>query len=145
VRLPALRYANLAIEGELVVRLSEDLPGRSLADEEYTEAIESVFPVIELQHYVLPANGSPAAALIASGGMHAGLILPTRETTCLGQIPVSEKLDVTINQRLVGTTQEPWTMSGPAATLRWLSAFLADWGLQLQRGQVILTGSAEID
>jgi 2-keto-4-pentenoate hydratase len=142
VHLPAVRYANLAIEGELAIRLSRDLPGRPLTDEEYTGAIESVFPVIELHHYVLPANGNPAAALIASGGMHAGLVLPTRETTCPGQVPVLEELDVTINERLVGTTRESWTMDGPAATLRWLSTLLAGWGLQLRRGQVILTGSA---
>ena len=32
-------------------------------------------------------------------------------------------------------------MAGPAATLRWLSARLAGWGLPLRRGQVVLTGS----
>ena len=92
VRLPAARFANLAIEGELAIRLSQDLPRRPLTDEEYTRAIESVFPVIELHHYVLPANGHPAAALIASGGMHAGLVLAARETTCSGRIPVWRNL-----------------------------------------------------
>ncbi len=52
------------------------------------------------------------------------------------------ELDVTIDDRIVGTTREPWTMGGPAATLRWLGARLAESGLRLRRGQVILTGSA---
>ena len=138
-RLSHARFANLAIEGELAIRLSRDLPGRSLSDEEYTGAIGSVFPVIELHHYVLPANGPPLAALIASGGMHAGLVLRVRETTCSGRVPVVPELEVTINDRVVGMTREPWTMGGPAATLRWLTARLAEWGLQLRRGQVILT------
>jgi 2-keto-4-pentenoate hydratase len=50
-------------------------------------------------------------------------------------------LDVTIDDRLVGSTSEPWTMGGPVATLRWLAARLAGSGLTLRRGQVILTGS----
>ena len=67
---------------------------------------------------------------------------PCGETTCSGQVPTVTELDVTINDRLVGMTREPWTMGGPAKTLRWLTARLAEWGLQLREGQVILTGSA---
>ena len=136
------RFAGLAIEGELAIRLSRDLPRGSLSDEEYIEAIGSVFPVIELHHYVLPAHGHPVAALIASGGMHAGLVLAEQEMTCSGRVPVVNELEVAVDDRLVGTTREPWTMGGPAATLRWLADRLAGWGLPLRRGQVILTGSA---
>jgi len=142
VRLSAARYANLAIEGELAIRLSQDLPRRPLADEEYAGAIGSVFPVIELHHYVLPTHGRPGTALIASGGMQAGLVRAVRETTCSGQIPAVKDLDLNIDDRLAGTTCEPWTMGGPATTLRWLSGRLAEWGLQILGGQVILTGSA---
>ena len=60
VRLASTRYANLAIEGELAIRLSRDLPGDPLPDQEYHGAIDSVFPVIELHHYVLPVNGPPS-------------------------------------------------------------------------------------
>jgi 2-keto-4-pentenoate hydratase len=142
VRLASARYANPAIEGELAIRLSRDLPAGPLSDEEYTAAIGSVFPVIELHHYVLPQDGPPLAALIASGGMHAGFVLPEQETTCSGGVPMVTELDVNIDDRVVGTTGEPWTMGGPAAALRWLGGCLAEQGLRLRRGQVILTGSA---
>jgi 2-keto-4-pentenoate hydratase len=145
VRLLSARYANPAIEGELAIRLSRDLPRDPLTDDEYTAAIESVFPVIELHHFVLPRDAPPLAALIASGGMHAGLVFAERETTCSGRVPPLEELDVTIDvtidDRLVGATSEPWTMGGPASTLRWLTARLAESDSQLRRGQVILTGS----
>jgi 2-keto-4-pentenoate hydratase len=140
-RLSSARYADPAIEGELAIRLSQDLPLGPRTDEEYTRAIGSVFPVIELHHYVLPRGCRPAAWLIASGGMHAGLVLSTQETTCPGRVPAVEELQVAIDDRPVGVTREPWTMAGPAATLRWLGARLAGWGLPLRRGQVILTGS----
>src|SRR5271166_1791746 len=51
-RLSHHSYANLAIEGELAIRLSQDLPLGPLSDEEYNGAIGSIFPVIELHHYV---------------------------------------------------------------------------------------------
>ncbi len=141
VRLPSAGYANPAVEGELAIRLSRDLPRDPLTDDEYIAAIESVFPVIELHHFILPREAPPLAALIASGGMHAGLVLAEQETPCSGRIPHVEELDVTIDDGIVGATREPWTMGGPAATLRWLTARLAGSDLQLRRGQVILTGS----
>jgi 2-keto-4-pentenoate hydratase len=140
VLLPSGRFASPAIEGELAIRLSRDLPHDPLEDDEYTAAIESVFPVIELHHFVLPQDAPPLAALIATGGMHAGLVLAERETTCAGQVPQVAELEVTIDDRIVGATREPWTMASPAATLRWLTARLTESGLPLRRGQVILTG-----
>lgn len=140
-RLAHARFANLAIEGELAIRLSQDLPSNSLSDPDDFTAVESVFPVIELHHYVLPPNDHPVVPLIASGGMHAGLVLAIGETACLDGVPVVSDLEVAINDRIAGKTREPWAMGGPAATLRWLTARLAEWGLQLLPGQVILTGS----
>ncbi len=58
-RLGHARFANLAIEGELAIRLSEDLPHGPLSDGDYVGAVESVFPVIELHHYDLPVEGRP--------------------------------------------------------------------------------------
>jgi 2-keto-4-pentenoate hydratase len=135
-------FASLAIEGELAIRLSDDLPSTPLTDEGYIRAVGAVFAVIELHHHALPESRNRAAALIASGGMHAGFVLPERESPCSGEIPRVRELDVAIDDRQVGTTEAPWTMGGPAATLRWLSHRLAGFGLQLRRGQVILTGSA---
>jgi 2-keto-4-pentenoate hydratase len=141
-RLAHGHFANLAIEGELAIRLSRDLPGHSFPGEEYVSAIDTVFPVIELHHYLLPAHRCALPGLIASSGMHAGLVLPERETDCSNGVPTVPELEVAISDRLAGTTSEPWTMGGPAEALRWLSARLAESGLQLRRGQVILTGSA---
>jgi 2-keto-4-pentenoate hydratase len=140
-RLAHARFANLAIEGELAIRLSQDLPRDPLTDEDYISAVESIFPVIELHHYLLPPDRHQLVPLIASGGMHAGLVLAVQETRCSGGVPVVSELEVAINDRIAGRTSEPWAMVGPAATLRWLSARLAEWGLQLLPEQVILTGS----
>ncbi len=134
-------FANLAIEGELAIRLAVDLMPGLRAGDECEAAIASVFPVVELHHYVLPAGHHSVAALIASGGMHAGFVLPEREIADRGRVPDVVGLDVAINGERVGTTAEPWTMGGPPAVLRWLGARLAGTGLSLRRGQIILTGS----
>ncbi|HKI17906.1 MAG TPA: hypothetical protein VKA15_08490 [Isosphaeraceae bacterium] len=141
-RISASRYARLAIEGELAVRLSRDLPGVPLPDELYLEAIESVFPVIELHHFALHGKEPSHSGLIATNGMHAGLVLPERETPYADFSHRVEELTVTINEVHVGSTTEPWTMGGPAAALRWLSGRLDQLGERLTRGQVVLTGSA---
>ncbi|MBI1900184.1 MAG: hypothetical protein HYS13_03580 [Planctomycetia bacterium] len=140
VRLSYTRCANLAVEGELAVRLSTDLPASPLADEEYPEAIESVFPVIELHNYVLHRGPSAGPELIALGGMHAGFVL-AEEATGSGLPDSWQGLSVRIDDMVVGTDPESGTLSGPIRSLRWLAARLAQFGLRLSRGQVILTGS----
>ena len=83
VHLSSARYANLAVEGEMAVRLSKDLPSEPLSAEECREAIAEVFPVIELHHYVLPAAWPPGQWLIASNGMHAGFVIAEAEHVAL--------------------------------------------------------------
>jgi 2-keto-4-pentenoate hydratase len=75
VHLPSGHFANLAVEGELAVRLGKDLSSQAVSEEECRGAIESVFPVIELHHFVLHSASSHGVQLIASGGMHAGFVL----------------------------------------------------------------------
>ena len=135
------RFANLAIEGELAVRLASDLTCGKLDDGEYAAVVASVFPVIELHHYILPRDGRPLAGLITSGGMHAGLVLPLEEKVCSGSIPDVVELEVSINDQIVGVTRTPWTMGSPAASLRWLAARLDKLNVCARRGDVILTGS----
>jgi 2-keto-4-pentenoate hydratase len=54
-------YANLAIEGELAVRLGDDAE------------IARIFPVIELHNYVFRSETPNLQELIANNGVHAGV------------------------------------------------------------------------
>ncbi len=138
VRLSAVRFANLAVEGELAVRLSEDLCGSFASDDACRAAIAEVFPVIELHHYVLPAAWPRGAWLVASGGLHAGFVLPHADTRTAGG---ARRLVVRINDSVVGDTEDAAAHTCPVQSLRWLAGRLADVGLRLHRGEVILTGS----
>lgn len=138
-RLSHASYANLAIEGELALKLAADLSSLSPSEEECRDAIGSIFPVIELHHYSLCNSPSCVQELIASNGMHAGFVVTEPPH---GDLAVRVRhLKILINGEPTDETAEPWTMGNPVASLLWLAARLREFGLHLSRGQIILTGS----
>jgi 2-keto-4-pentenoate hydratase len=141
VRLSYAAYANLAIEGELAVRLSEDLPGSPLTDNEYLKAIETVFPVVELHHYVLRSARPWVVELIANNGMHAGVVLADKETRCSGLSKATRGLSIRINEVVVEAVRDAESLTSPIGSLRWLAERLTRLGLRLFKGHLILTGS----
>ena len=144
VHLSSARYANLAVEGEMAVRLSKDLPSEPLSAEECREVIAEVFPVIELHHYVLPGAWPPGPWLIASNGMHAGFVSaesPTRGSAGASPSRFAHSLSIRINEIVVGAVEDAASLTCPIESLRWLAGRLAQFGIQLCKGQVILTGS----
>jgi 2-keto-4-pentenoate hydratase len=140
-RVSHARFADLAIEGELAIRLARDVPGSTLSDDEAAAAIGSVFPVIELHHYGWLSVGLSLPALIATSGMHAGLVPSAEETSGSGRVPAVKELSIRINDEVLGSTTQPWAMGSATAGLRWLSSHLESVGERLMRDQVILTGS----
>ena len=140
VRLSHARFANLAVEGEMAVRLSKDLAGSSATKEECLGAIACVFPVIELHHYVLHEAVSPGPELIASNGMHAGFVL-AEESHRFGSSDLAHSLCIRIDEVRVGAVEDSGTFANPTESLRWLAGRLAVCGLGLREGQIILTGS----
>jgi 2-keto-4-pentenoate hydratase len=140
VRLSHRCYANLGVEGELAVRLGRDLPGAPSV-EECLAAIGAVFPVIELHHYVIPGAWPSGAWLVASNGMHAGFVLAEEEKPCPDLSDLGHGLSIQINGITVEAFAESGAVPGPLRSLRWLAGRLAECGLHLSGGQVILTGS----
>jgi 2-keto-4-pentenoate hydratase len=141
VRLSHSRYVNLAVEGELAIRLAQDVPESLIPDWDHRQVIESVFPVIELHQYVLRDVPPSCPALVACNGMHAGLVLADEETLDSEPARDVQELSIRIDDEEVGSTAEPWALGGPRAALHWLAGRLHASGLRLLRGQVILTGS----
>jgi 2-keto-4-pentenoate hydratase len=139
LRISHAAYANLAVEGELAVRLAEDLSPSRLVGEADRNAIDSIFPVIELHHYVRRSSTTCIQELIASNGMSAGFV--TGERPHGGPLADPQHLTVLLDGERVGRSDEPWTMSDPVASLRWLAARMGERGVALSRGQIVLTGS----
>ncbi len=133
------RYANLAGEGELAVRLGQNLSPPSIGGDEWRTTIASAFPVIELHHYVLRSARPSVAELIASGGMHAGFVLAEEEPG--GGLPDLESLSVWIGDQRIGMVAGAAVTRLAVRSVRWLADRLAERGLALTRGLVVLTGS----
>lgn len=129
--LPHGSYANLAIEGELAVRLGGD--GR----------IARVFPVIELHNFVFRAQPPTLQELVANNCINAGVVLPlpAAETSWDGKEPLTGRLTVHVNGVCVDEGPMDGVPGGPAGSLRWLGRQLADYGLSLRAGQLVLTGT----
>jgi 2-keto-4-pentenoate hydratase len=133
------RFANLAVEGELAVRLGQDVSGPSVGAEGCQAAIASFFPVIELHHYVLRSPQPSVAELIASGGMHAGFVAAGHEAEV--GLRGLESLSVCIDDQRLGTVSGAEVAELAVSSVRWLANQLAAHGLTLTKGQIVLTGS----
>ncbi len=130
VELSHASYANLAVEGELAVRLGDDAQ------------IVSVFPIIELHNYVFRSESPTLQELVANNGLHAGVVLPATEgARWRGEGPLAGTLRVEINGRTVEEGSMSGVPGGPAGSVEWLRRNLAAYGLALRPRQLVLTGT----
>lgn len=123
-------FANLAIEGEMAVRIASD------------GSIAAAFPVIELHHFVFRAPRKTLPELVANNGLNAGIVLPDEPWL---SSPICRARDATLSVRINGClhgSSGPWPLpGGPAASLKWLRLHLAESGLRLQPGHIVLAGT----
>ena len=123
-------YANLAIEGEMAVRLGDDAE------------IARVFPVIELHNYVFRSETPNLQELIANNGLHAGVVLPAAGgARWRGDEPLAGMLRVMINGEMIEEGPVSGVPGGPAGSVEWLRRHLPEYGLSLRPRQLILTGT----
>jgi 2-keto-4-pentenoate hydratase len=123
-------FANLAIEGEMAVRIGAE------------GAIAAAFPVIELHHFVFRGTRKTLPELVANNGFNAGVVLPGEDCLLSGEhVDRPGELSVWINDHLIASG-ELWPMrDGVEASLGWLREHLAKKDRALLPEQIILTGT----
>lgn len=124
-------YANLAIEGEMALRIGPD--GEPSA----------AFPVIELHNFVFRGPRMTLVELVANNGLNAGVIQPADEwqssTRYLG---TDAKLTVHVNDRQLGVGSL-WPLPGGANdSLAWLRRHLDASDVALSPGHPVLAGTS---
>ena len=123
-------YANLAIEGELAVRLGD------------SAEIVRIFPVIDLHNYVFRSKTPNLQELIANNGVHAGVVLPVTEgREWRGEESLTGALRVEINGRTVAEGSMSGVPGGPVGSVEWLRRNLRAYDLTLRPRQLVLTGT----
>jgi len=123
-------YANLAIEGEMAVRVGTN------------GAIDAAFPVIELHHFVFRGPRKTLAELVANNGINAGAVISSRRAAMtLDDWAAARTLSVVVN----GVTIDAgalWAMRGGAAeAIEWLRGDLRRFGASLKPGDLVLAGT----
>ena len=123
-------FANLAIEGEMALQIGTN------------GAIAAVFPVIELHHFVFRGVQNTLAELVANNGLNGGFVLP--HEGWLSSRDYAERpgvLSVRINGKQI-TSGELWPMPGGSeASHTWLRRQLAESGLAIDPGHIVLAGT----
>lgn len=128
-KLDAAAFARLAIEGEMALRIGDD--GK----------IAAAFPVIELHHFVFRAPSKTLVELVANNGLNAGIVLPNPAWSSGRELPEGAVLSVRVNGSLLGSG-DLWPLPGGAAdSVRWLERHLAEFGIGLAPGQIVLAGT----
>lgn len=130
VELDPRRYHHLAIEGELAVRLPEDVPSPDWLQRHLGEVASGAFPVIELHNYVFRSEARRAQELIANNAIHAGVVMRESEAGA-GEMRVMK------NGETLGTAGPVFAFD----SLVMLARHLERRGQRLRGGQLILAGS----
>lgn len=128
--LPYGAYANLAIEGEMVVQIG------------HSNEVVAAFPTIELHHFVFRAPRKTLAELIANNGINAGVVIPQDSKVMpLGGWMTARTLSISINGAVIDTGAL-WAMpGGPMDLLDWLRSNLDRCGESLKPGDIVLAGT----
>lgn len=109
-------FANLAIEGEMAVRIGAN------------GAIAAAFPVIELHHFVFRGPHKTLAELVANNGINAGAVIPHHHAGMpLSRWADARTLSVAVNGEMMDSGAL-WAMEGgPEEALEWLQKNLDRW------------------
>jgi len=142
VVLDSRSFDGLAIEGEFAVRLAEDIPDAGWLRAHPKRAIAAAFAVIELHNYVFRGPTPSARELVANNALHAGAVLPLHETEVHDPVLLlDQRIVVSRNAEVLGTATGRSLPDGPFGSVVWLAEQLSHFGIRLQRGQIVLTGS----
>ena len=133
------RFDQLAIEGELAVQLATGLSTTDTSEAAIRAAVETVFPVIELHHFVFRGNQPSAVELIANNAIHAGFVRPPDPAGSLANGCGMLRIEMNGIEMARVTGEE--SLATVIDSLEWLVQELANHGIDLEAGQVVLCGS----
>lgn len=141
---PAATLLQPRCEGEIAFILGRDLAGPGVTIADVLAATRGVMPALEIIDSRVRDWKIKIQDTIADNGSSAGLVLGDRLT------PV-EALDLRLvgmalykNGELVGSGAGAASMGHPAAAVAWLVNKLAEFGLSLKAGEIVLSGSLSI-
>jgi len=135
------RFVNLAIEGEIALRLGQDVLAETTIDHSIHDCVECWFPVIELHNAVFRGLVPTSQELVAGNAMHAGFVAPSLPgDSCLSTLDRAE-IRIEIDGKVVETKRLADLPGGPLGSVRRLASLLGPTKERLKAGDIVLTGS----
>jgi len=141
---PMTRLLQPRVEGEIAFLLKQDLRGPGVTEAQVLAATEAVIPAIEIIDSRIRDWKIKLADTIADNAS-SGMFVLGDTRTAVRQVDlrlvgmVLEK-----NGELAGTGAGAAALGHPAASVAWLANKLAEFGLSLNAGEVILSGSLAV-
>ena len=143
-RWPVANGAKIGLETEIAFRIGRDLPPRATpyAREEVMDAVAACFPAIEMvaSRFAEIGSVSPLEAMadnIAHDGLVIGAEVPDWRARDLNDLKVRQSCGGTVQVERRGSSPP----GDPLLSLTRLANHLPAFGLHLQAGQVVTTGS----
>ena len=138
---PASRYCYPRVEVEVGYVLGEDLPGEGCTEEDVIAATEAVIPSIELIDSRIRDWKISLPDTIADNASSAGFVLG-RARLSPADLDL-RAIDATLhrNGEQVAEGRSDAVLGDPTVAVAWLARKVADFGVRLRAGNVILPGS----
>ena len=140
-QVPALSFVDCAVEPELVFRLGTDLEPRWMT-------MRSLLPWTEFaleSSSTITDSGSALRhlqELIASNGIHAGLVLSDMRPLPPNWDLKSEQVWILVNGEVKAFARCAEIMGSPLRSIQWLARHAAERGQRLRAGELVIPGSA---
>ena len=134
-------YFDCAVEPEFVLMIGSDLTDEVGEQDDLTAAIDFVSPGIELHNYRFWFGEPTSQELIASNGIHAGLVVGDPKMSPDSFDWDAEEVSLFLGGKQAASGPGREIMGGPMKSLRWLVNHLVRSGKCLRAGQLVIPGS----
>jgi 2-keto-4-pentenoate hydratase len=138
---PAARYCYPRVEVEVGFVLGEDLPGEGCTEQDVIAATEAVVPSIELIDSRIKDWRISLVDTIADNASSAGFVLG-KARPAPGEVDLRD-IDAVLhrNGEQVAEGRSDAVLGDPVIAVAWLARKVAEFGVRLRAGNVILPGS----
>ena len=138
---PAARYCYPRVEVEVGYLLGEDLPGEGCTEDDVLAATEAVVPSIELIDSRIRDWRISLPDTIADNASSAGFVLGQARLEPDGLDLRAVDVALHRNGEQVAEGRSDAVLGDPTVAVAWLARKVADFGVRLRAGNVILPGS----
>ncbi|MBI3824517.1 MAG: fumarylacetoacetate hydrolase family protein [Candidatus Rokubacteria bacterium] len=137
---PVSRFATVVVEAEIALVLGRDLAGPGVAPPQALLAVEGGLPALELVDFRY--TGTPGATDLIADGVYANAIVLGSPLSAVRHLDLAlEGLVYELNGAVAATNTAAEVMGSPINSLAWIANHLAERGLSLRAGDVVMTGS----